>query len=81
MAPNRFQPPAPFSYLAVPAAAGMTKSYEIVSRTPIRHRRSTPKGNGPLHRPRWQNFEVSVSPIARGLVPPCVNSRPKPFTP
>ena len=38
MAPNRFQQPAPFSYLAVPAAAGMAKSYEIVSRSPIRHR-------------------------------------------
>ena len=35
-APKRFQHPASFSYLGVPAATGMSDCYESMSRPPIR---------------------------------------------
>ena len=41
LTPKHYQRPAPFSYLGVPAAAGMSDCYESMSRTPIRDRRIT----------------------------------------
>ena len=66
-APRRFQHPASFSYLGVPAATGMSDCYESTSRPPIRGRNPTPdRHSGESRNPEGR----------RNLVAPALAPRP-----